>query len=86
MKILQILQGQSVFSYLLISRLKPSRDFLFRISEDMMLTQYHYKYYELDFQKIVKYALAYNGNCFFVRKLHSLFLETYQKKFVHFNS
>ena len=30
-----------------------------------MLTQYHYKHYELDLQKIVKYALDYNGNCSF---------------------
>ena len=42
-----------------------------------MLIQYHYKHYELDLKKIVKYALDYNGNCFFVWKLHSLFLETY---------
>ena len=26
-----------------------------------MLTQYHYKCYELDLQKIVKYALDYTG-------------------------
>ena len=26
-----------------------------------MLTQYHYKHYELDLQKIVEYALDYNG-------------------------
>ena len=41
------------------------------------LTQYHYKHYELDLQKIVKYTLDYSGNCFLVWKLHSLFLETY---------
>ena len=32
-KILQILQAQSVGFHFLISRLRPSRDFLFRISE-----------------------------------------------------
>ena len=32
-KILQILQGQSVGFHYLISRLKPSKEFLFRISE-----------------------------------------------------
>ena len=72
-KILQILQGQSVGFHFLISHLKLSKDFLFRISEDIcfqifgpntMLIQYHYKHYELDFQKM--YALDYNGNCFFV--------------------
>ena len=26
-----------------------------------MLTQYHYKHYELDLQKIVEYAIDYNG-------------------------
>ena len=41
-----------------------------------MLTKYHYKHYELDLQKIVKYALDYNRDCFFIRKLHSLVLET----------
>ena len=28
-----------------------------------MMTQYHYKCYELDLQKIVKYTFDYNGNC-----------------------
>ena len=35
-----------------------------------MLTQNHYKRYELVLQKIVKYILDYNGNCF----LETLFI------------
>ena len=38
-----------------------------------MLTQYHYKRYEMDLQKIVKYALDYNGICLF-EKLFSIFV------------
>ena len=34
-----------------------------------MMTQYHYKCYELDLQKIVKYALDYNGNCLCLKTL-----------------
>ena len=40
-----------------------------------MLTQYHYKHYELDLQKIVKYTLDYNA--FLFENFHALFLETY---------
>ena len=42
-----------------------------------MLTQYDYKRYELDLQKIVKYALNYNGNCLF---------ENFISNFVRFSS
>ena len=43
-KILQILQGQSVGFHFLISRLKPSRDFLFRISENICFQNFGPKY------------------------------------------
>ena len=43
----------------------------------MILTQYHYKRYELDLQKTVKYALNYNGNYLF---------ENFVSNFVHFAS
>ena len=84
-KILQILQGHSVGFHFLISGLKPPRDFLFWISEGTCFQTCGPKYdtdlvpfknYELDLQKIVKYALDYNGSCFFFWKLHSLFQET----------
>ena len=79
-KILQILQGQSVGFHFFISRLKPSRDFLFQISEGICsqifgskydadsvpLVGFTMNYHELDLQKIGKYVLDYNGNCFFV--------------------
>ena len=50
-KILQILQGQSVSFHFLISHLEPSRDFLFPfqkvfapkyLAQNTMLTQHHY--------------------------------------------
>ena len=72
-KILQILQGQFVGLHFLIflsENLQGTSYFEFQkvfVSKDLapntMLTQYHYKHYELDLQKIVKYALDYHGCC-----------------------
>ena len=53
------------------------------LARNTMMTQYHYKRYELNLQKIVKYALDYNGICLFW-KLYSLFLETYHKQICRF--
>ena len=50
-----------------------------------MLTQYHYKCYERDLQKIVNYALDYNGNCFFENFIHEFWKHTISK-FVDFSS
>ena len=44
MKILQILQGQSAVFHFLISRLKPSRDLLFWISEGICSQIFGTKY------------------------------------------
>ena len=76
--------GHSLGFHFLISHLKSTRNFEFRnvfvfksLVQSTMLTQYHYKHYELDLQKIVKCALDYNGNCLF---------ENFVSNFVHFSS
>ena len=95
-KILQILQGHSVGFHFLISGLKPPRDFLFWISEGTCFQICGPKYdtdlvpfknYELDLQKIVKYALDYNGSCFFfLENFIHYFRRRNINNFVHFSS
>ena len=45
----------------------------------------HYKQYELDLQKIVKYTFHYNGDCLFENFIHYFWRHTISN-FVHLNS
>ena len=51
-----------------------------------MVTQYHDKHYDLDLQKIMKYALDYNGITSFFESFIHYFWRHIIINFVHFNS